>query len=885
MKNLYIIDASGFLFRAYYAIQNMTNGQGESTNALFGFIRSVQKLLDDFDPQHLVAVFDGPNNWMSRLEIDPSYKANRRAPPPDLSHQMQWARDFCPLMGIPLLDVPNVEADDTMASVALWAAGQGAEVFLCSSDKDLCQFVTDRISMLHTHNDNQILGPEDVEDKFGVKTTQIRDYLAIVGDSSDNVPGLPGFGPKTASSLLREYGSLDAILARIDDFKGKKKETLEEFGERAKVSYQLVTIDTEIEFPHDQDFFSKKNPDRVKLKAFYQHKNFRNLIKDLEADYGPEDDEEELTYLTVDDEEALKTCIETWENAKEICFDTETTSVRPLEAELVGIGFCIEEKKAWYVPCNGKLGKDAVVKALKPLFENDKIGFYGHNVKYDLHVLKNVGIEVATVCFDTILASYILNAHERQHSLDALALNRFGKVKTPISALIGKGKKEISMWDVPIPQASHYCCEDVDYTLRLKKELQKELKERDLETIFYELELPLTSVLAKMERKGMFLDQPYLKTLSKEVESKIAASQKEIYDMAGEEFNLNSPKQLSEVLFEKLEIPPVKKTATGYSTNADVLEKLSADYPIVTHILDYRQVEKLRSTYIDNLPKQVNPKTGRIHCTFNQFVTATGRLSSQDPNLQNIPVRTELGRKIRKAFRPEEESTLYLAADYSQIELRLMAHLSEDPALIEAFQKGEDIHRDTASRIYEVPVDQVTDEMRFSAKAVNFGIMYGQGPYGLSQQLGITQKEAKEFIEKYFTHYARVKEFVEACIKKCRETGKAVTMTGRERAIPEITNKNPMLRSAAERLAVNTPLQGSQADLIKLAMLEIDRLFSKNGRKQMMVLQIHDELVFEVPKDQIEDIGSSVQKTMEDIWELKVPLIADVKVGKNWEQC
>jgi len=884
MKEIYIIDASGFLYRAYYAIRNMTNAEGESTNALFGFVRSVQKLIHDFNPDHIVAVFDGPNNWQSRLEIDPNYKANRREAPPDLSHQMAWAREVCPLMGIPFLDVPNVEADDTMASVAVWAADQGAQAYICSSDKDLCQFVNQNISMLHPHKDNAILGPADVEKSFGVKPTQIRDYLAIVGDASDNVPGIPGLGPKSASSMLKEYGTLEEILNHAEDFSGKKRESILANTEQAKTSYKLVGIDTEIEFPHTFDFFKLKAPEVTDLKAFYQHKGYRNLIKDIDQSYGHEETAD-VDYKLVDDEASLKDLVITLSQAKEVCFDTETTGIHPIVADLVGIGFAIQAKSAWYVPCNGKLGTEKVIETLKPLFENPEIGFYAHNAKYDVHIMLNNGIRVANLCFDTILASYVLNAHERQHSLDTLALTRFGKVKTPITDLIGKGKKEISMWDVPIPLASDYCCEDVDYTLRLKLELEQELKDRQLNSIFFDIELPLLQVLVKMERKGIYLDIPYLKSLSTEVETKIAACRKEVFAMSGEEFNLNSPKQLSHILFEKLEIPPVKKTTTGYSTNADVLEKLRPDYPIISHILEYRQLEKLRSTYIDNLPKQVNPKTHRIHCTFNQSVAATGRLSSQDPNLQNIPVRTELGRKIRGAFRPEKSGASYLSADYSQIELRLMAHLSEDPALIEAFQQGEDIHRHTASRIFDVPLDEVTSEMRQGAKAVNFGIMYGQGPYGLSQQLGISQKEAKEFIERYFKLYSRVHGFVDSCIEKCQKTGKAVTMTGRERIIPEITNKNPMLRSAAERLAVNTPLQGSQADLIKIAMLKIDSLFAEKGYPQMMILQIHDELLFEVPDNLLEEVGSAVKKTMEEIWELKIPLVVDVKVGKNWEQC
>ncbi len=880
MKDLYIIDASGFIYRSYYAIQNMTNAEGKSTNALFGFIRSLLKILKDFDPEHVVAVFDGPYSWQSRLDIYPDYKANRREQPPDLFHQMDWAREYCKLAGIPFLDVEGVEADDTMASVALWGAKKGAKVFMFSSDKDLCQFVSDKIFMIHTHKNNKIIGPDEVEESFGIPPRMIRDYLAIVGDASDNVPGIPGFGPKTAAALLNRYGSLKNILKHINDFSGKKREALEENADQTEMSLQLVTIDTDIDFPRNPGFFSPAKPEVEKLKQFFLHKNFRTFLKELEEDYAPEETEE-LDYKTVDDLESLKQLVKTLSKAKEISFDTETTSLNPMEAELVGVGFCMEKGKAYYVPYNEPL----VLEILKPLFENSKIGFFSHNVKYDYHILMNYGIEIANLCFDTLLGSYVLAAQQRQHSLDVLSLERFGKVKTPITDLIGKGKKQISMKDVPIEKVSDYCSEDVDYTFRLKKQLQEELEERNLSHILFEIELPLTRVLAKMERRGMYLDIPYLQKLSKEVQRRISASELEIFAMAGEEFNLNSPKQLSHILFEKLEIPPLKKTTTGFSTNAEVLETLRSDYPIVEHILDYRQLEKLRSTYIDTLPLQVNPKTHRIHCNFNQSVAATGRLSSQDPNLQNIPARSELGRKIRAAFKPEKSGWSYLSADYSQIELRLVAHLSGDPEMVKAFQNNEDIHKFTASQIFDVPLDRVTSEMRFRAKAVNFGIIYGQGEHGLSKQLGIKRKEAKEFIAKYFERYAHVRKFVDDCIKKSRKSKKAVTMTGRERAIPEISSKNQMIRSQAERLAVNTPLQGTAADLIKLAMLKIDSLFAEKGYPQLMISQIHDELLFEIPDSLIDEATPIIKNAMEGVWELSIPLIVDIEVGKNWEQC
>lgn len=870
MKKIYILDASAYLFRAYYAIRNMTNAEGKSTNALYGFISSFLKLLKDFDPDHLVVVFDGPKSWQTRLDIYPEYKANRRVSPPDLSYQIDWAREFCDLIGVPSLDVPNVEADDTIASVAVWAQDQGFEVYICSEDKDLCQLVNGKIKLLHTRKENKVIGKDEVIEKFGVKPEQIIDYLAIVGDASDNVPGLPGFGPKSATDILNKYGSLENLLKHVDDFSGKKRETLEQVGDQLAISKQLVTVDTKVDFPHEEKFFRFSPKQEDKLREFLLHKGFLRFLKDYEEE--TEKPPEDVSYRLIEIDEL----VEKLKGQKEVCFDTETTSEHPLEAELVGIGFAFKKGEAYYIPYS-----ETVLAKLKPLFEDPAIGFYGHNVKYDAHVLENYGIKIANISFDTLLASYVLQAGARQHSLDALALEHFGKVKISITDLIGKGKNQITMREVPVEKVCEYCCEDVDYTLRLKEVFAPELKERGLEPLFYDLELPLMKVLLKMERNGIYLDVEALKQFSGEVQKALAEESKEIFSLAGEEFNLNSPKQVGEVLFEKLKLPAQKKTQTGYSTSAEVLEALAFEYPIAKHLLLYRTYEKLRSTYVEALPKQINPKTGRIHCSFNQSVAATGRLSSTDPNLQNIPTRTELGREIRRCFKPQKEGYSFLACDYSQIELRLLAHLSEDPTLIEAFQKGEDIHRFTAAKLNDIDEQFVTKEMREHAKAVNFGIIYGQGKFGLSQALGITQKQAGEFIKRYFERYSKVKNFVDSCIAKAHETGKTVTLTGRERALAEIHNKNPILMRAAERLAVNTPLQGTAADLIKLAMLEVDRL----GLSDLMILQIHDELVFEVPDNRLEEVSKAVKGAMEGVWSLKVPLVVDVSIGKNWAEC
>jgi DNA polymerase I len=893
MKDLYIIDASGYIYRSYFAIRNITNAKGESTNALFGFIRSVSKLIADFHPSHIVAVFDGPQSIKAREAIYAEYKAHRPGMPDDLLYQIRWAREYCTLRGIPMLNVPDVEADDTMGTIAVWAAQQNAKAYICTSDKDMCQLVNDQIFILNTFKENLIMGAKEVEEAFGVPPHQMIDFLAITGDTSDNIPGLPGFGPKTAAALLKQFGSLDYILEHPHEVPGQKKqETIIQEAHKARLSHRLVTVITNVEIPLDEAFYRLASLNKEPLKEFYADKNFNSLIKELEKELpGSAKDKTEkirdvsASYNLVDDEAALEALVQELSHQKEICFDTETTAIHPLKSELVGIGLGYKPGLAWYVPVNGKLGLEKVIKALKPLFENFKIGFYGHNVKYDLHVLSLYGVQIAHISFDTILASYLLNSHSRQHSLDTLTLEYFGKVKIAISELIGKGKKVISMAQVPIEQVCTYCCEDVDFTCSLKEILEKQLKERNLYHLLKNIELPLQKVLADMERRGIYLDKDFMQVFSLEVGQQLKIIEKEIYDMAGEEFNLNSPKQLSEILFQKMGIHPPKKTATGHSTNADVLESLQHQYPIARKMSEYRMLEKLRSTYVETLPLEVNPRTSRIHCTFNQSVAATGRLSCQDPNLQNIPVRTELGIKIRQAFRPEKAGWSFLAADYSQIELRLLAHLSEDPTLIAAFKNNEDIHARTAAAIFNVPLGQVTKEMRYQAKAVNFGVIYGQGPFGLSQGLGIDIKDAKLFIDMYFKQYGNVRQYVEASKEAARNTGKAVTLTGRERLIPEIHSKNMQIRAAAERLAINTPLQGTAADLIKLAMIQIQEKLHKERKLGYMVLQIHDELIFEIPDFEIISVEPLVRDIMQNVFKLKVPLIVDISVGKNWKEC
>ena len=805
MKKLYIIDAVNFLFRSYYAITPMTNPQGEATHALFGFIRSIYKLIADFSPDYIIAVFDGPGNKESRTALYAEYKSHRKGMPADLVPQLMRAHEWCEIAGIPFLSVPGIEADDTMGSIALWAEKQGIQVFLCSSDKDLCQLIDDHILMIQPHKDNLLVDKKKVEEIYGVTTKQMVDYLAIVGDASDNIPGLEGFGPKTAAALLQEFGTLDQILDHPEKVPGAKKQQIVREGkEIALLSRKLATIDTGIEFPKEETFFHLKAPDLEKVRAFYHAMHFHSLLKEM----GKGAEEQKVEYQLISSPEEFEKLIERLIHENEVALDVETTDIRPMRAELVGIGFAIKAGAAWYVPFNGAMTHLHLVPGLTKLLL--KGTFFGHNIKYDLHVLQNENLPLPKVSFDTMLASYLLQPQTPRHNLDHLALERFHKVKIPIEDLIGKGKKQISMGQVPVEKVAEYCCEDVDYTVRLKEVFEKEFEKEGLTTLLQEIELPLLFVLLKMERRGIYVDTKLLLQMSHDLSHKLAAVTAEIYELAGEEFNISSPKQLAQILFQKLGIHPPKKTQTGFSTSADVLEELQAKHPIVAKILEFRTFEKLRSTYVDALPEQIHPKTGRIHCTFNQSVAATGRLSCQNPNLQNIPIRTEEGRKIRTAFRPKENSWSFLSADYSQIELRLLAHLSEDPILLKAFHAGEDIHAFTASVVFDVPLAEVTEEMRHKAKAVNFGILYGQQAFGLSQGLKIDYHEAAALIETYFKRYKKVKEFIEFCKESVRKTGYAVTLTGRKRPIPDIESKNPILRAAAERLAINTPLQGAQ---------------------------------------------------------------------------
>lgn len=889
MEKIFILDALGYLFRSYYAIRNLSRKTGESTNALYGFVRSVLKVIQDFNPTYLVAVFDGPHNTKKRAALYPDYKANRLHPPEDLPYQLDWAYEFCELANIPRLRIPEVEADDVMATLAIWASKNKHQVYICSSDKDLFQLVNEQIFIVNTNKDNLIYHPKDVKEHYGVWPSQIRDYLAIVGDSSDNVPGIKGFGPKTAQSLLEQSQTLDELIAFPEKYLNDKKlAVFQSHLPLLEISRALVTLDTDIDIPHDLSFYKLNPPQSDRLRIFFEDMNFKSLASEFQQSMvapAPILPTETRETPVVNDSALLDKLIQELSVQSEICFDTETTGLHPISAEIVGLGVGYAEDKIWYIPFNDRINREELIHKLKPLFENPRIGFYGHNVKYDLHILKNAGIDVCNVCGDTVLLSYLLTPNLRQHSLDDLSLEYFHHQKISITHLIGTGKAQKSMLEVPILDVANYCGEDVLMTLKLKEVLEEKVKEQSLFSVYQNIELPLVKVLFGMERYGIFIDCDQLNQLKHTLSQRLVCLQEEVYKLAGEHFNLNSTKQLAEILFQKLAINPSRKTKTGFSTSADALEELQSEHPIIEKIIEYRTLEKLRSTYIESLIEETYDKTKRVHCSFNQTITATGRLSCQSPNLQNIPIKTEQGREVREAFRPQKEGWSYLSADYSQIELRLLAHYSEDETLLNIFKQNGDVHTITAAKIFNIPQNEVKSEHRSLAKAVNFGILYGQQAFGLSKQLRISLSQAKDFINAYFKQYPKVSEYINACIHKAEQLQYTESLFGRKRPLPEINSKNKLLKQAADRLAINSPFQGTNADIIKLAMIKIDKLLSTQNKKSFMLLQIHDELLFECLDSEVEEISYHVKQIMENIVSLKVPLTVNLKIGKNWKEC
>lgn len=878
-----LVDGNSFCYRAFYAIRELRNSKGLATNAVYGFITMMEKLIKEIDADGVAVAFDvkGPTFRHQRYE---DYKIHRKPMPDDLAAQMPVIKEVVAAWNIPIFEKEGFEADDVIATIAKKAENHGHEVFIVTGDKDALQLVNKKIKVLNPQKENFIYDETAVKQRFGVEPARVVEIMALMGDASDNIPGVPGIGDKTASKLIVEFGTLEGVLKNISKIKGEKlKESLEKFKDQARLSLELAIIDADVPIEVDFEKIKKQEPHLDKLTALYERLEFRSLLKSLPSGANKNSDDVSLKYHLIENESGFKALQAKLGKKKEWAFDFETTGTDPLLAEPVGVSFCWEEKEASYVNflAPGMSAQKRLVD-LKKLFEDPQFKKIGQNLKYETLILKNFGIDLQGIYFDTMIASYCLNPAKPNHNLDDIALEHLGVSITPITELIGKGRNEISMADVPMDRVFRYGCQDSDVTFRLSKVLTKKLHEKDLWDLFEKMEMPLVRVLADIESAGVAIDAKLLKEFSKEMEEALQKLTRKIYKEAGSEFNIQSPKQLGEILFEKLGLPVVKRTKTGASTDVEVLQELSEIHSLPKELLKFRELSKLKSTYVDALPLLANPKTGRVHTSFNQTVTATGRLSSSEPNLQNIPVRTEEGRKIRRAFIAGDKDLVLVSADYSQIELRVLAHLSEDKNLIEAFQAGADIHRYTASLIFNVKMPDVTDAMRDSAKTVNFGVLYGMGAFSLAKSLGLSNEAARDFIKAYFDRYPRVKKYLDTILENARKDGFVSTFFKRRRYIPEIQSKQMRLKSFAERTAINAPIQGTASDIIKIAMRNIAEELEKQGFRSRMILQVHDELLFETPKSELKKLVELARDKMQNAVRFKVPFKVDVKAGPNW---
>ncbi len=876
-----LLDGNSFCYRAFYAIRELRTSKGEPTNAIYGFITMLEKILKDVDPDGVAVTFDmkGPTFRHERYD---QYKIQRAPMPEELVSQMPLIKEVIGAMNIPIFQKEGFEADDVIATLCRELSKKGHEIFIVTGDKDMLQLVTKKVKVLNPQKENLIYDEAAVKQRFGVGPDRVVDIMALMGDASDNIPGVPGIGEKTAVKLIGEYGSLEAVLKNVPKLKGDKlKENLVKYESQAHLSRELATIKDDVPLDIDPDVFKRREPDTEKLAGLYKRFEFRTFLKSMPDSQPKHDDDPELRYTLIDDASGFEALKKKLASHKRWAFDFETTGVNPIIARPVGISFAFRDKEAFFVTFEGKLKAKACLESLRGLFEDPDIQKIGQNIKYEIMVLKQFGIELAGVWFDTMVASYCLNPSKPNHNLDDIAFEHLGVRITDIIELIGTGKNQITMDKVEIKKLYRYGCQDSDVTFRLAGILEKKLKEKESLELFDEIEMPLVSVLADMEWEGVTIDRELLADLSKEMDHELKALTKRIHKEAGQEFNINSPKQLSEILFEKLKLPMVKKTKTGASTDVGVLVELSELHPLPKELLRFREISKLKSTYVDVLPLLAD-ESGRVHTSFNQTVAATGRLSSSDPNVQNIPVRTEEGRKIRRAFTAGSPTHALLSADYSQIELRVLAHLSGDENLIRAFREGADIHRFTAGLIFDVPMEKVTPEMRGSAKTVNFGVLYGMGAFSLAKQLGIPNKEAALFIKNYFERYPRVKEYLDGLLEKARKDGFVATAFKRRRYIPEIHSKDPRMKSFAERTATNAPLQGTASDLIKIAMVAIQEKLRAGKLKSRMVMQVHDELLFDGPKSELKVLAPLVRHEMENAAKFCVPLDVSVKAGPNW---
>ncbi|RTZ93626.1 MAG: DNA polymerase I [Deltaproteobacteria bacterium] len=885
---VFIVDGHSMIHRNYHAIRGLSTTKGFPTNAIFGFIKTLQKLLHDYRIKHLLIAFDAKGPTF-RHKVFEKYKAQRPPMPDDLRVQIPVIFEIVDALGIPSLQVEGYEADDIIGTASELLTERGQRVFIVTMDKDMLQLVNDAVWVFDPKNEI-LRDPEAVEQRMGVTPRQVVDLLALMGDKVDNVPGVPGIGQKTAQKLIRQFGSLDVLYEHLDTVTPPRiRNLLETHRDAAYLSRDLVLIRRDVPLHIDEDVFVIGEPDEKRLQKIYLELEFFSMLKGLKQKKTLDSVRHE-DYETVTSETALKKWLAGIEKKKTFSVDLETTSEDPLHAEIVGISLALTPGEACYIPVRHEtttpatqLAREALLKHLRPYLENPTYGKVGQNLKYDTRVLMNYGIHLQGIVCDAMVADYLLNPTKRTHNLDNMSIEYLGHQPISFKEVTGKAGAKDGFWQVPVAEATRYAAEDADLALRLCDYLSPKVREQGMGNLYESIELPLISVLAEMEHHGVKVDLNHLRDLSKELEIKMTRLEEKIHRLAGEPFNINSPKQLSVILFDKLGLKSIKKTKTGRSTNVDVLTALSLEHELPALVLEYRSFSKLKSGFVDALPKLVDAQTGRIHTSFNQTVASTGRLSSSNPNLQNIPIRTEEGRRIREAF-IAEEGNLILSADYSQIELRILAHLSEDPILIQAFLNDEDVHARTASEVFGVPLNEVTPELRRRAKVINFGIIYGMSGFGLARELGIAREEAEAYIDQYFTRLKRVKQYQEELIDRAREEGLVRTIFGRIRPLPELKSKNYQQREFGIRTAINAPIQGSAADIIKKAMIAIQGRLKSEGIAATMVLQVHDELVFEVKKNEIPLLEPLVRQEMEHAVELRVPLKVGIQTGENWRE-
>ena len=910
-KLLTLVDGSYYLFRAYHAMPGLTNSQKEPTGAIFGVINMLRKLIKEEQPDYFAVVFDAKGKSF-RNDLYPEYKANRPPAPPDLVAQIEPLHEIIRALGVPLLLIDNVEADDVIATLAARAAGAGLQTLVSTGDKDLAQIVNDDIHLINTMN-NTRFDRAGVIEKYGVPPERIVDYLALIGDTSDNVPGIPKVGPKTAVKWLAEHGSLDEIVARADSFPGKVGEYLRENLDQIPLSKELVTLKTDLELPVAPERLLIADQDKMALREHYRRWGFRSWLPEVngaaraasetpapapeqETSAGLQDEQDvettEENYETVFTVEHLERWVDKLAGAEIFAFDTETTSLDYMRAELVGLSFSVRPGEAAYVPVahdyDGgpkQISRRKVLEKLRPLLESEKPRIVGQDLKYDRNVLANYRIELNGIAHDSMLQSYVLDSVGTRHDMTSLAGKYLGRTVTSYEDVAGKGAKQVSFNQVPVEQASAYAAEDADITLRLHRTLWPKLAAQPgLRELYTRIEMPLLDVIARMERNGVLVDKEILKRQSDELKEQMQEVEQQAHRLAGQSFNIGSPKQIQEILYEKMQLPVTARTPTGQPSTAEaVLQELAAEHELPALILRHREFSKLKSTYTDRLPEQVNPDSGRVHTSYHQAVAATGRLSSSDPNLQNIPIRTEEGRKIRRAFIAAPGNVL-LAADYSQIELRIMAHLSGDSALLAAFATGSDIHRATAAEVFGASMAEVSPEQRRAAKAINFGLIYGMSAFGLARQLGIDRGSARRYVDRYFERYPAVKEYMDATRLRAREAGYVETVFKRRLYLPDIAARNAARRQYAERTAINAPMQGTAADIIKRAMIEIDKKLLRSEKNIRMIMQVHDELVFEVAQGEVVEYEQEIRRLMSGAASLRVPLIVDTGTGANWDE-